>query len=220
MKTSRLLSVCVAASSLFMPYKAYAQTESVNPYISKSIPSVALNNILNSETVFCYTVKKAPEGYNGYTLDQMAITGYCGRLGVEKSLIINEFFKKKENISQSVANCQVEPKIIFRFIRGVDSTDILFSDTCPSMTIFYGGTVKSFNAEPVQQSVQAVVEFFSKGKINFTSPALLNQLMPVGVAVNNQNKSSTEQPTQFWVQPPQQPSAKPAAQGWNRIKKN
>lgn len=223
MKISYLLSASIF--SLVLAFSANAQEKEVSPYIAQSLPSQALNNILNSERVFCYTVEMPSEGYTGYTLDQMALTGYCGQVGEEKSLFIDEFFKTPENISTTVASCQIEPKIILRFIRGIDATDVLFSDTCPSFTVFYGGSFKSFNAAPAKKAVEAVAAVFSAGRVDFVSPALLNQTMPMGVVLNDQdkallNKKQAAQPARNWSQPAQEEATKPAAQGWNRMKKN
>ena len=223
MKVSYLLSASLF--SIVLAFSANAQEKGVSPYIAQSLPQSALNNILNSERVFCYTVTMPTEGYTGYTLDQMALTGYCGQLGEEKSLFVDEFFKTPENISETVAPCQIEPKIILRFIRGVDSTDVLFSDTCPSFTVFYGGSFKSFNAAPAKKAVEAVAAVFAEGRVDFISPALLNQTMPMGVILNNQdkaliNKKAVSQPARNWSQPAQESPAKPAAQGWNKMKKD
>ena len=109
--------------------------------------SHALNNITDSEQIFCYTVEKAPKDYTGYTLDGMALTGFCGVLGKpDKDVFINEFLVKDESTSNVVAKCMIEPKIMLRFTKGVDFTDVLLSSPCHSFSIFYGGKVKSFNA--------------------------------------------------------------------------
>ena len=224
MKMSHFLSAGILAMSC--TFMANAQTANITPYIAKNLSAQALNNIVNSERVFCYTVKMAPSGYQGYTLDQMALTGYCGMLGEEKSVFIDEFFKSPANISETAANCQIEPKIMLRFIRGIDATDVLFSDTCPSITVFYGGTMKSFNAAPAQKSLEAVAAVFDAGRVDFVSPALLNQLMPMGVPLNDQdkstiNKQNTTQPVRNWATPSQnktEETKKPSMQGWNKLK--
>jgi len=221
MKISRFLPLGVFALGLIVTSSSQAQTSNVTPYIAKNIPAVALNNILNAERIFCYTVKIAPNGYKGYTLDQMALTGYCGSIGEEISAFTNEFFKSPNNVLQTTASCQIDPKIVFRFIRGIDFTDVLFSDTCPSFTVFYGGTIKSFNAEPAQKSLEAIATIFDKGRIDFVSPALLNQTMPMGVVLNEQDKQTlskqnSSQPVRNRAQPEQQ---KPTtSQGWNKLK--
>ncbi|MBR2299294.1 MAG: hypothetical protein IJ870_01810 [Alphaproteobacteria bacterium] len=224
MKISHFLSS--VALVLSFASLANAQTANITPYIAKNLPASALNNIVNSERVFCYTVQMAPSGYQGYTLDQMALTGYCGMLGEEKSVFIKEFFQTPTNISEVSANCQIEPKIMLRFIRGIDATDVLFSDTCPSITVFYGGTMKSFNAAPAQKSLEAVSSVFAEGRIDFVSPALLNQLMPTGVAFSDEDKAmvgkqNSAQPVRNWETPsqnmPQAPQQQ-APKGWNKLK--
>ena len=217
-----LLSVSVLS---LMSFSLSTKAE-VTPYVEQSLSPAALNNILDAEKVFCYTVQMAPAGYSGYTLDQLALTGYCGQLGDERSVFVDEFFKTPENISETVASCKIAPKIMLRFIRGVDATDVLFSDTCPSVTVFYGGSVKAFNAEPAKKALEAVVAVFEAGKTDFVSPALLDELMPSGVVLNDEqkaliNKKKAAQPVRNWEkQEAPQPKAQeqPAAKGWNKLK--
>jgi len=219
----------VASVALMCTYvlSAHAQSAAVTPYIAQNVSPMALNNILNSERVFCYTVEQAPSGYTGYTLNQLALTGYCGQLGPEKSVFVEGFFQTPAHILETTASCQIEPKVMLRFTRGIDSTDVLFSDTCPSITIFYGGTVKAFNASPAQKALATVVSTLSSGKMEFISPALLNELMPNGVILNDEHKTlvnqqKTAQPVRNWVQQqPQQSAPKQPSkvQGWNKLGK-
>ena len=217
-----LLSVSVLS---LMSFALSAKAE-VNPYIRQSLSPAALNNILDSEKVFCYTVQGAPADYTGYTLDQFALTGYCGQLKEEKGIFIDEIFNKPENISQTNSSCKIAPKIMLRFIRGVDTTDVLFSDTCPSVTVFYGGSYKIFNGEPMKKALEGLVSLFEKGKTEFISPALLDELMPSGVALNDEqkallNKKKSAQPVRNWdKQTPQQPEQQneSAVKGWNKLK--
>lgn len=219
---SALALMCTFSFSL------HAQTTNVTPYIAKNLSQTALNNILNAERVFCYNVSKAPSGYTGYTLNQLAITGYCGQIGEEKDIFVEGFFKTPSSILETKASCQIEPKIMFRFIRGIDSTDVLFSDTCPSVTVFYGGTMKAFNAEPVKKPLETIVNVFENQKTDFVSPALLNQLMPTGIAVNEEqqtlvNQQKAAQPKRNWAQqnePVQNNNPEPKKfQGWNKLGK-
>ena len=230
MKILHALSLAALTSTLTFTPVFRADAVDINPYIKQSLSPLALNNILNSERVFCYTVDKPKEGYAGYTIDQMALTGFCGVLErKDAGLFINEFFIDTQKISKTVANCTIAPKIMLRFIRGVDATDVLFSNPCPSMTVFYGGTLKSFNAEPAKKTIEAFVDLFYKNSIDFVSPALLNQTLPIGIAQTAEQKALVAkqkevQPIRKWSQPAQAtPSTsgaqKPAApQGWNKLK--
>lgn len=218
--------LCASALTLVL-YAFSAKADGLTLYIEKNVSPVALNNILNAEKVFCYTVEMPSAGYTGYTLDQLALTGYCGQLGEERAVFVDEFFKKPANISETVASCKIEPKIMLRFVRGIDATDVLFSDTCPSVTVFYGGSMRSFNAAPAKQAVEAVVAVFENGRIDFVSPALLNQLMPSGVPLSDEDKAlvskhKSAQPVRNWEKQnmPTAPKAEePAAKGWNKFRK-
>lgn len=226
MKRTYLFSAGLLALGTIFTTSANAQ---VNPFIEKSIPAPALKNIMEAERVFCYNVDTAGENYQGYTIDQMALTGFCGILEKDQAdMFRDEFFKTEKNISQTTAQCVISPKVILRFIRGVDTTDVLFSNPCPSVSIFYGGSFKSFNAAPAAKSVEGVVEVFGGLKNDFVSPALLNQTLPIGVALNDEQKAlvarqKSAQPIRNWSDP-KQPTATPQQQegpkGWNKIKKN
>ena len=217
-----------SASVLALGIYAFSANAEVTPYMAKSLSSAALNNILNSEKVFCYTVEMATPNYTGYTLDQLALTGYCGQLKEEKSIFVQEFFEKPGNISETKASCKIEPKIMFRFIRGVDATDVLISDTCPSVTVFYGGSVQSFNAAPIKKSLEGVVTLFANGRIDFVSPALIDELMPSGVILNDEqralvNQHKSAQPIRNWDKQNKSapaPKAQESAKGWNKLKEN
>lgn len=215
----------LSAGALAFVGFAYAVNAEVTPYVEESLSPAALNNILNAEKVFCYSVRMAPAGYTGYTLDQLALTGYCGQIKEEKSIFVEEFFEKPENISKTVASCKIAPKIMFRFIRGVDSTDVLISDTCPSITVFYAGAIKAFNASPIQKSLEGVVELFEKGNTDFVSPALIDEVMPSGVILNDEqralvNQKKSAQPIRNWEKQaqPQQQEAPAQPKGWNKLK--
>ena len=205
----------LCAGVMMLGISALSAKAEMISYIEESLPAAAVNNILDSEKVFCYTVEWARSGYTGYTLGTLALTGYCGQLKEEKSIFVKEFFETSANISEATSSCKVSPKVMLRFIRGVDATDVLISDSCPSLTIFYGGVRKTFNAAPMKKSLEGVVSLFSEGRVDFVSPALLDELMPSGVVLNDeqrallsQNKST--QPVRKWEQQKQPQSVEPA----------
>ena len=43
-----------------------------------AVGNSGIANITDSEAVFCYQVSSKPAGYKGYTIDNMAVTGFCG----------------------------------------------------------------------------------------------------------------------------------------------
>lgn len=70
----------------------------------------------------------------------MALTGFCGVLNPElKKLVLQELFMSPQNvILDKNENCIIKPKIMLRFVRGVDNTDVLLSSPCYSYSVFYG----------------------------------------------------------------------------------
>jgi hypothetical protein len=208
------------------------QGPQITPYMKDSIPPLALKNILEAETAFCYTVTPASPDFDGYTLDGYALTGFCGILPPqERDLFINNYLETDLNTSTVLSSCYVQPRIMLRFIRGVDYADVLYSSPCPSFTLFYGGKVKSFNAAPSEELMTALIEAYEKQKRDFVSPTLIGQIMPIGVPqTDEQQKLVREQkaqkPVRNWntAQPQEsetvekQPAEQPAQKGWNRLR--
>lgn len=191
--------------------------------ISSAVGSSAVNNITNAEQIFCYQVANKPENYTGYTLDGLAIVGFCGIINTElKEMIVSELFMNPNNIIFDVTdNCIIRPKIMLRFVRGVDSTDILLSSPCHAFAIFYGGKLNAFNAKPAAQIIDALVDPLIKGKVDFASPALFNQLLPIGVAQTDEQKqllNKKNEPLRNWQT--KQESAEPRRGGWNKVNLN
>ena len=191
--------------------------------ISSAIGSSALQNITTSEQVFCYQIANKPENYTGYTLDGLAIVGFCGVINKElQTLIKSELLMNPNNIVFDVTeNCLIRPQIMLRFVRGVDSTDILLSSPCHALAIFYGGKLSAFNAKPAAQIIDAIIDPLIKNKVDFASPALFNQLMPVGVAQTEEQKALIQkknEPVKKWQQEQQTSAARKS--GWNKLKAN
>lgn len=189
--------------------------------ISSAIGAPALQNITNAEQVFCYQIANRPENYTGYTLDGMAIVGFCGIINNElKTMVTSELFMNPNNIVFDVTeNCVIRPQIMLRFVRGVDATDVLLSSPCHAFAIFYGGKVNAFNAKPAAPIIDALINPLIKGKIDFASPALLNQLLPVGIAQTDAQKELLDQknePIRNWEKSEQQKAA--SQKGWNKLK--
>lgn len=61
-----------------------AEEDNQPPVISQSmidaIGNSGIANITDSEAVFCYQVSSKPAGYKGYTIDNMAVTGFAALL--------------------------------------------------------------------------------------------------------------------------------------------
>ena len=157
--------------------------DTILPNFSRQLSSAAQKNILDSELVFCYNVGSLSRNYNGYTLDGYAITGFCGIIQDElKNFLMTQLFSTPENVDfNSVANCTVSPRIMLRFIRGVDSTDVLLSYPCSALAVFYGGKAEIFNFAPSAQLMEAIAQSFDETSTSFSSPAALKQVIPVGL---------------------------------------
>ena len=203
-----------------------AEEDNQPPVISQSMIDAVGNsgiaNITDSEAVFCYQVSSKPAGYKGYTIDNMAVTGFCGIIENDlKNMIIRQFFATPENISQEVAQCVIKPRLMLRFVRGVDYTDVLLSSPCHSFSVFYGGKVKSYNFSPAAEIIDVMVDSFRPKTVPFVSPAMLRQLLPIGVAQTQSQKDMVAKqsgPIRNWDT--QSAPAKPAApkkSGWNNL---
>ena len=218
-------------SSEALPTSQNVPTEKaeVLPAIRDGISKNALKNIMHSEQAFCYTVDTAESGYDGYVMDNMKIKGFCGILGqTELDLIFNEFLKKEESISSGVANCIIRPRIMLRFINGIDNTDVLFSSPCHSFSVFYAGEVKSFNLAPAAETVDAFITAYEKRHMNFVSPSLLGQVLPIGVPQTEEHQrlireKSVQKPIKKWEtekESPKEQTKSESLSGWNRLKAN
>ncbi|MBR1949196.1 MAG: hypothetical protein IKA30_05335 [Alphaproteobacteria bacterium] len=191
--------------------------------ITAAIGDSAIKNITDSEQVFCYQIANKPENYTGYTIDGMALVGFCGVINQDlQDLMKYELFMNPDNILfDETEDCMIRPQVMLRFFRGVDSTDILLSSPCHAVAIFYGGKIAAFNAKPASQIIDAIVDPLIKSKVDFASPALFNQLLPVGVAQNESQKQLQEEknaPVNKWQKKQEEQAAKRA--GWNKLKTN
>lgn len=217
-----------SANTSWRRQESTAPTKSVVlPQIKDTISKNALKNLTRSEEAFCYTVEEAGENDQGYVINNMKITGFCGVLTKsELDLFFDEFLSKEQNISTVVANCIIRPRIMLRFVNGVDFSDVLLSSPCQSFTVFYAGEIKSFNLAPSAEVVDAVVGAYEKRKVPFVSPALLNQLLPIGVAKTEADRNlikekTVQKPLRNWQSEEKSaPKDSPSKQlkGWNRLR--
>lgn len=204
-------------------WKPNPKNDVVLDEITSAIGDSAIKNITDSEQVFCYQIANKPENYTGYTLDGMAIVGFCGVINQDlQKLIKYELLMNPENLLfNETENCVIRPQVMLRFFRGVDATDVLLSSPCHALAIFYGGKIAAFNAKPANQIIDAIIDPLIKNKIDFASPALFNQLLPVGVAQTEDQKKLQQEknkPINKWQKKQEQEAAKKA--GWNKLKSN
>lgn len=194
--------------------------------ITDKVGKTALKNITESEQVFCYQVDSASPSYNGYTIDGYAIKAFCGIINKEiKDMIVAELFMNKDNINfDKNEDCVIKPKIMLRFVRGIDNTDVLLSSPCYSIVVYYAGKIHPFNASPADAIINAIVDPLQRNRAEFVSPALMNQLLPIGVAQTteqkallSQSKSKENAPVKSWGE--EKAPTKPR-RGWNSLNLN
>lgn len=175
--------------------KKRTRQQSVIPFIRSSLPKAtseaALYNITHPEQVFCYHVTRKPKDFTGYTLNNFAITDYCGELDMgTTSTTYEALFTQSPNIITATAACAIEPKVMLRFVRGVDYTDVLLSSPCPSFTVFYAGRYTAFNIK--QAVIDDVISQFDNVTDTFNSPALLKKTVANGVADSDKEAEEYE----------------------------
>lgn len=199
------------------------QKKEVLPEILSAIGPVAWDNINNAEKIFCYEVASRPDEYDGYSIDSMAITGFCGVIKDEvKDIVLSDLFMNNKNVLFNVREeCVIRPRIVLRFVKGIDATDILLSSPCYSFTVYYPGMVKVFNAKPAAKIIDTLINTLNKNRVDFISPALLDQLLPVGVPQTPEQKelvSKRPKPIRNWTaETPKEETPKPAKKGWNNL---
>ena len=205
--------------------------KTLSAFISSRLPASSAKNIENAAEVFCYTVDYAQADYSGYTINDLAITGSCGELSADgKNLIKDMLLNNNLVFSTATDSCNINPRILLRYINGIDSTDILLSAPCHSLTFFHGRDISTLNAAPGKDIVEQIVSTYSSLSEKFLSPALLGQMVPNGQVLTQDQKEivrkintiespkkwSKKQTTNTTAQTPA--ATKPAPKGWNKLK--
>ena len=212
--------------------------KSLSSFISSRLPVSAAKNIEKAEKVFCYTVDYPSADYTGYVVNDMAITGSCGELskdGIE--MIKKAIMNNSMAFSTASDNCNITPKIMLRYFNGIDSTDVLYSSPCHSLTFFHGQEIITLNAAPAKEIIDEIVKAYSNLEEKFISPALMGQMVGNGMVVSQNQKEilrKTEAAPSLkkWSEPEknsassQSDAKNPAApiatqtapKGWNRLK--
>lgn len=199
------------------------------PQFEKLSGKMAMNNIVNAEQVFCYEVFPNAKNFNGYTLDGFPIRGFCGVLDKKTRDVITPFFFANQSAVDfdKSEKCSMQPKIIMRFVRGVDFTDVLFSSPCASLAIFYAGKLRVYNYTPIAKEMDEIIKQMEKLHETFVSPALLNQLLPKGIIQNDQQRSlvnKASEPVRNWEKKAtdkmkkQEEEIQKQNTGWNKLK--
>ena len=220
-------------NSIFEDTTSQQDTKSksyISSFLESRLPASMLLNIQKKEKIFCYIVDYATPSYEGYVVNDMAIKGYCGELSAEGEKLISDAVLKNTSLySNSVDSCNVSPKFMLRYVNGIDHTDILFSNPCPSLTFFHGRDIVTINAAPGREIIEKIVNAYVGLNEKFLSPALLGQVVGNGQIITQDQKeivrrlSPTEAPIKKWGTENEEPKvSKPAAQpkttGWNKLK--
>ncbi|MBR1648645.1 MAG: hypothetical protein IJ689_03500 [Alphaproteobacteria bacterium] len=191
--------------------------------------NLAMKNIFEAEQVFCYEVFPYDPAYEGYALNGYPIRGFCGvRNHAVRDLIAKHFFSTEDSVDfQNTEECMIQPKVMLRFVRGVDYTDVLFSSPCYALVVYYAGMHGAFNYRPAAELIDTILKNLQSQHQEFVSPALLNQLMPIGIIQNEQQRKmikKNNEPIRKWetkakqnVQK-QEEEHKKQNSGWNKLK--
>ena len=155
--------------------------EDIIPRIKKSLTDSAIYNLTHAEQVFCYRINHRPKEFNGYTIDNYAIVGYCGELDSDNySPIYEALLTRGPNILSDINDVPHSPRFILRFARGIDYTDIMLSSAEEGsyFIIFYGGRIARFF---IKQSIaEEIIKKLDKTNKDFHSPTLLKQTVANG----------------------------------------
>ncbi|MBQ9271562.1 MAG: hypothetical protein IJ218_04800 [Alphaproteobacteria bacterium] len=203
-------------------------------FLNRFVTSATARPIRNAEKVFCYLVDYATQDYDGYMVNGLAVKGYCGELSAEgQNLMSDALFNNTLAFSKSKADCKISPRILLRYIHGIEYTDVLLSDPCPSLTFFHGNDITSVNAAPGAKIISQIVSAYSSLKEDFLSPAMLGQMVGNGIPQTQAQKeivrkqTPTETPRKKWgneqtdaahSQQSAPQNAQPAKSGWNKLK--
>lgn len=199
----------------------------ISSFLTNKLPESTAKNINKAEKVFCYTVDYTTAGYDGYTINDLALKGSCGELSQSgKDLIKTSIFDNNSLYSNSVDKCSISPKIILRYVNGADHTDVLFSSPCQSLTFFHGRDITTVNAAPGAAIIDQIVKAYSGLEEPYRSPALLGQMVANGQPMTQNQKeilrrmAPAEAPVKKWnTQPqPQENTALKAKSGWNKLR--
>ena len=189
--------------------------------ISGAIGNSALANINEVEQVFCYNVENKNDQFPGYTLDGFALKGSCGVLSKDEyKTFLDTFLMTEENVDLvNSEKCLIQPKIMLRFVRGIDYTDILLSVPCHSFSVFYAGKVRTFNLKPSAKKLEDWIAPLSKKQAEFVSPALLEQLVFNGEVKTQAQReliNRKNQPIRGWEENRKKEQQKQES-GWNNL---
>lgn len=202
----------------------------LSSFISSRLPEATARNILKAEKIFCYTVEYAPADFDGYMINDLKIKGSCGEVSATgKELLRNALFNNGSAFSSSMDNCNINPKIMIRYVYGVDYTDVLISTPCHSLTFFHNRDINTINAAPGAEIINKIVAAYNSLNEDFISPALMGQMVANGQVMTQKQKdilrrqSLSEAPKRKWGNETNSQKTQPTAEskpktGWNKLK--
>ena len=199
------------------------------PQFVSSAGSLAMKTIMEAEQVFCYEVFPQDPNFEGYTIEGFPVRGFCGMLAPQvRNIISTSLFASKLVVDfNNEERCVIQPKLMLRFVRGVDYADVLLSSPCYALAIFYGGSSNVYNYSPSAEVIDMLIKNFGERHQEFVSPALLNQVLPIGVAQNAEQKkivNKNREPIRQWEAQAkenvkkQEEELKRQSTGWNKLK--
>ena len=217
---SDLLPIGEDEAQMFASNNSKGYKEKIIPFIKSSISETAAGIITDPEQVFCYEVEKRLKDDKRYTLDGFAVTGFCGELDKGQiSTTYSALFTQSPNIITTASQCKIEPKVMVRFVRGVDYADVLLSSPCPSFTVFYGGKYKSFNIK--KGVIDDIIKQLSEKIETFYSPALIKKTIANAEAASAEESEALEKKQRENSKSEEEAEAQPQKEtqksGWGKI---
>ena len=201
------------------------QRPEVTARMKDTLNGPALRNIEDAEQAFCYTVAPVDKKSKVYMLHTLEVTGFCGTLSQDEiNSFIRDYLADDSAVSNIRKECKFEPKIALRFVRGIDTTDVLISSPCHSFAVIYAGINKPFNASPASNKIDALISKYNKKRKTFISPSLLKQVVPVGQAKTEEDQKlikekRTHKAVRNWEKNSSANSNKKGSQaaGWSQL---
>lgn len=182
------------------------QNEYLSSFLRTRIPENTAKLLGKAEKIFCYTVDYAGADYDGYLIDDLAVKGSCGEVSKEGNEMLKEaLFNNNRAFSSNADSCSIAPRIMLRYIYGLEHADVLISAPCHSLTFFHGANITTVNAAPGAEIVEKIADAYSSLNERFLSPALLGQMVANGQVINTNQKeivrrmSPSDGPVRKWT---------------------
>lgn len=135
--------------------------------IADRISVDGLRVIMDAKKANCFKVSPKSMSYGGQVIDGYAVDGFCGILkGADLDLVRYLLVGNPDSIDfKNQEECVISPKIMIRFSRGFDNTDVMISVPCYSAAVYYAGRERFFNMKPISSELTKLVESLSANTI-------------------------------------------------------